>query len=96
MRDYSKYIDKVQKDKEFRHEQERLHEKHEGIEKDTVIIEKSNMFKFTIGMMTAILKTTCLILILIFATIGIFSLCYPNVRVELLKSILEIINQIGW
>lgn len=79
---------------EFEKGQDKLKNKY-GIDKDVVVVEKSNILRILGDM----IRITAKILILLFASIGVISLIYPNPRKEVIDiitySLSEIIKLIG-
>ena len=69
--------------------QEQLHKKY-AVADDVKIVEKSNMAKFTVNMITRILKFIAGVLIIIFAIIGIYALVVTEIREPLLINLKEI------
>lgn len=79
-----KLVQDIRNEQETAVKQEALRRQH-GIQDDHVIIvEKSNMVKFTVRQITAIIKFVTTALLLTLAAIGLLSLIYPNIRSELL------------
>ncbi len=74
-------------------EQKRLHEKHNIADTQTVVVEKDNTFKFAIRMLGRLIRFTATVVMLILATLGIISLLYPEVRVELIRVLMSIYEQ---
>lgn len=74
-------------------EQKRLHEKHNITDTQTVVVEKDNTFKFAIRMLGRLIRFTATVIMLILATLGIISLLYPEVRVELIRVLMSIYEQ---
>lgn len=72
---------KVREDKEFEDNQEKLKKKY-GIAqgKKIVVVEKSNMFKFLIKTLFAIIRLLATIALLAMAIIGILAMVYPDTR----------------
>ena len=54
---YQKYREAVGREREFREEQKKLHRKHEEVDQDTVIVEKTNMLKFLLAYFRGIVKS---------------------------------------
>ena len=89
----SSFMKAAREDLEREAEQKRLHEKHQEVSEQTVIIEKDNMIKFTIRMITKLIRLTATITILILAAIGLISMVYPQIRSVLVEVLLEILRQ---
>lgn len=97
---YAKYIESIKKEEEFKKEQEKLHKKHKSIDEDKVIVERTNTIKFVLSFFRWAVISISSILVTCLTAIGILSLTYPNIRIELLKVLEnlqgEIISLIGW
>lgn len=91
---YDKYKQLLKQENEFNEEQKRLHEKHDSIDEDKVIVEKSNTFKFTLSFLRGILKALCTIAIFVLAAIGLTTLIYPNVRDEFMVVVISVLNDV--
>ncbi|MBS6799172.1 MAG: hypothetical protein KH297_04740 [Firmicutes bacterium] len=94
MNKFDKYIKSVKNEKEFLRRQERLHEKHKGIDENKVIIEKSSTFKFTLLFLWNLFRIICNIIFFILVAIGILTLIYPQIRHELFLVIAAVWNEI--
>ena len=91
---YEKVKKQVKEDLAFKKEQEKLHEKHEGISEDTVIIEKSNMWKFMINFLQTVLRTMFGVITVGLSTIGLLTLIYPDTRLAFFDVINQIFNDL--
>lgn len=87
---YEKIKKAVKEDRAFKKEQEKLHEKHDGIDQDTVIIEKSNMAKFLLNFLRVLFRTLFGFITITLSTIGLLTLIYPDTR----DAFFDVINQI--
>lgn len=74
-------------------EQKRLHEKHQEIDEQMVIVEKDNTFQFTLRMLERGIRSAAMAVLLVLATVGILSLVYPEVRKELLEVLWSVLQQ---
>ena len=77
---FDKYRKAVEEEIAWSKEQDRLHEKHQDIDDDTVIIETSNMGKFLLNFTRTGIHTIVSIVFIILAAIGILTLLYPETR----------------
>ena len=75
-------------------EQQHLHEKHHIEDENVVVVEKSGAVKFTVRTLGTIIRTLALIVLVVFAAIGIAALLYPEPREALVKVFLEDFGQI--
>lgn len=65
---------------EFEEHQARLREKNEIADESVVVVEKSNLAKFTVKTLAAILRSAALIVLLSLAAVGVICLIYPSTR----------------
>ena len=65
--------------------QNELKSKHLIDDPNVVVVEKSNMAKFTVKTVTTALRTVANILLVLLAIIGILALIYPETRTGLLE-----------
>lgn len=91
---YDKYIEQMEKEEAFSREQGRLHRKHDDIDPDTVIVEKSNTVKFTLTFLRSVVKTVAAAMLILLAAIGLIALIYPDVRAELVQVAIETFDEI--
>lgn len=63
-------------------------------DKEIIVVEKSNMIKFTIKTLSAVIKIAATIVLLTLAVIGLLTIIYPAPRSELLIIINQIKEQI--
>lgn len=92
---YDKYRQNVLKEREFQREQTRLHEKHEEVAEDKVIIETSNTYKFTVKILIGLLKAAAAIVTVILISIGLLAIMYPEIRAELINTLNGILSEIS-
>ncbi len=77
---------KVIEERSFEEKQESLKEKYDiAPDKEVVVVEKSNTFKFTVKVLAGLIRICAAILLIIFAFIGIVALVYPEPRAELFE-----------
>lgn len=94
---YEKYQEAVREERAFRQEQQRLHEKHEDVEEDTVIIETPHLVKYLLLYLRSLGKTVFGTAMILLATAGLLTLLYPQTRQEflvVLQGILENIREL--
>lgn len=77
-------VKSVREEKKKQQEQEALHKKHKIQDDGIVVVEKSNMVKFTVRTMTRLVRLAAVILLFALATVGLFALVYPDIRGEFL------------
>lgn len=63
------------------------------ISEDIVVVEKDNMIKFMVHMVGSLIRVVATICLLILATIGLFTLMYPEIRIVFKEVITAIIQQ---
>lgn len=83
----------ARKELEREEEQKRLHEKHNIADENMLIVEKDNTFKFTVRMAGRLIRFVATVIVLVLATLGIISLLYPEVRMELFRVLMSIYDQ---
>ena len=91
---YEKYQEAVREERAFRQEQQRLHEKHEEVEEDTVIIETPHIVKYLLLYLRILGKTVFGVTMILLATAGSLTILYPETRQELLVVLQGIFDNI--
>ena len=91
---FKKYKEAVKEEIAFNAEQERLHNKHDQISEDTVIIEKRSTAKYVFRFIKAAVRSVFGIILIGLATIGILTLVYPETREAFLVVIQGIRNDL--
>lgn len=91
---YNKMRAILAQERAFREEQNRLHEKHEEIDRDKVIVEKSTTIRSILEFTRISIKTIAGIGLIIFAAIGIITLIYPGVRAEFISVLKNMIVEL--
>ncbi|MEG2812970.1 MAG: hypothetical protein RSA79_00060 [Oscillospiraceae bacterium] len=88
-------ITQIRENQEFENNQATLRKKY-NINTDTekIVVEKSSVLKTITKIISAIIKTSANLALIVLSTIGLFSLVYPNIRVELLITAKEIYEQL--
>lgn len=84
----------IRENEEFRQEQESIKKKHHIDDEGVVVVEKSNMVKFSIRLIIGILRFTASALIILLAAAGLLTIIYPQPREELITVITDIFYQI--
>lgn len=64
----------------FEEKQSRLREKNDIEDDSVVVVEKSNMAKFTVKTLAAIIHIFALVILLVLAAVGVICLIYPSTR----------------
>lgn len=75
-------------------EQKRLKEKHSIEDKNIIVVEKNNIFKFTVKTVILLIKAITGIALLCLAAIGIFTLLYSDLRQVFISILSEIFNSL--
>lgn len=86
-------VQDIEERREFEKEQASLKAKHH-IETDKVIVEKSNMVKFTVKTLSGLVKTGASILLCGLALLGLMALVYPGPRQEMAGILLSVYQQL--
>ena len=74
--------------------QEELHTKHNFQDKEVIVVEKSNMIKFSVRSIAALVRLCATILLLFLATVGLLCLIYPETRGPLLIIVEQLYKQL--
>lgn len=72
--------------------QEELHTKHNIQDKEVIVVEKSNMIKFSVRSIVALVRLCATILLLFLAAVGLLCLIFPETR-EVFFKIIKIIYE---
>ncbi len=78
----------------FRQRQNRLKKKYKVATDKVLVVEKSNMLKFSVNTIVKVVRLLLNILLFILASIGLLALVYPDPREDLYKILIEVVNQI--
>lgn len=85
-------VEEVKKEKAFEADQTRLKDKY-NIKEDVVVVEKNNVYKFTVKVVIGTIKTIATITLLVLATIGLLTLVYPETRNVFLEVLQQLYKQ---
>lgn len=89
-------VGEIKEEIKFEKEQEDLKGKYNlDVPKDVVIVEKSNVYKFTVKMLVMFVKSMATICLLVLASVGIITLIYPESRVAYTNVMSEILKQLS-
>lgn len=89
-------VGEIKEEIKFEKEQEDLKEKYKlDVPNDVVVVEKSNVYKFTVKMFVTLVKTIATICLLVLASIGIITLIYPESRAAYTNVMNEILQQLS-
>lgn len=86
--------EKIKEEANREEEQKKLRRKHSITEENVIIIEKSNIYKFTIHLLITAIKTIASLVLFILAFVGLATLAYPQIRQELLLVLIDVVNQL--
>lgn len=89
-----KLVGDIRQEQETAIQQESLRQQHGIQDENVIVVEKSNMVKFMIRQLSAIIKFVATTMILVLAAIGLLSIIYPNIRSELLTVLLQYYNSL--
>lgn len=84
----------IREKEEFLQEQEIIKKKHHIEDEDVVVVEKSNMVKFSIRLFLTIVRFAASAVILLLAAAGLIAIIYPQPREELIAVLTDIFYQI--
>lgn len=87
-------VQDIKKEKEFEESQEQLKNKYGIKEQEVVVVEKSNIYKFTINTVGGLIKLAATAALLVLAAVGLMTLVYPDIRTEFLQVIKSIYKQL--
>lgn len=85
---------RIKEEEAFKNDQKRLKEKHKFDQDNIVVVEKSNIYKFTIKTFIGLVRLLASIIILTLAVIGLATLVYPEIRNEFLIILQDVLLQI--
>lgn len=89
-----KFLEAYEETARQQEQQRRLHTKHNIEDENVVVVEKSNMVKFSIKSMGVVIRTGATMVLLCLAAIGLLCLIYPETRQPLQAVIVQIFNQL--
>ncbi len=89
-----KFMEAYEEDEHRQKQQERLHKKHSIADESIVVVEKSNMIKFSINSFVKLIQFMATVLLVILAVIGLICIIFEETRVPLMDLINQIVNQI--
>lgn len=87
------FVTEVKEQKRIQEEQKRLKQKYNVEDENVKIVEKSNMFKFTVRTIGKLLKVIINIILYVLAFLGSISIIYPESRAVLIVILNDVINQ---
>ena len=71
-----------------------LKDKYNIQDPDVVVVEKSNMIKFLIHLLTSLLRLLCVLAVFCLAVCGLLALVYPEPRTALIQVFSSILKQL--
>lgn len=82
MADFKKgnFVTGCKEKQDFEEKQSKLRQKNDIPDDSVVVVEKSNMAKFTVKTLAAIIRILALVLLLLLAAVGVICLIYPSTR----------------
>ncbi len=89
-----KFLEAYEETARQQEQQRRLHTKHNIEDENVVVVEKSNMVKFSIKSMGVVIRTGATMVLLCLAAIGLLCLVYPETSQPLQAVIVQIFNQL--
>lgn len=91
---YDRLRQSLKERKAFDEKQQELHEKHEEISEDTVIVEKSSAVAASLSFVKATCRVIAGAVLIALAAIGIITLIYPDIRSEFIRVMGSILMEI--
>lgn len=85
-------VSKYKEDKKRQEEQQKLKDKHNIKDDNIVVVEKTNMTKFTVKMAIRLIKLIATICLLVLAAIGLTTLIFPETRESFLGIFQQVIH----
>jgi hypothetical protein len=89
-----KFVEAYEEEIEQQKEQQRLHSKHDIEDENVIVVEKSNMIKFSVKSICAIIHVGATIVLLTLAAVGLLCIIYPETRGPLQDVVIQIVNQL--
>lgn len=87
-------VGSILEEQEFEKKQQELKQKYQVKDENVLVVEKTNLYKFTMHMIGVIIRTAAAILIFFFAAVGVLALIYPGPRGQMLLLIDQLIAQL--
>lgn len=88
------FVQEMRLKEEERVKQEELREKYHLQNKDIIVVEKSNTYKFTIKTLAAFIKSIASLVLIVLAMVGIAALIYPSIRIPFFNVLSQTIQQV--
>lgn len=89
-----KLVADIEKQKTEEKIQSDLKDKYNIQNPDVVVVEKSNMIKFLIHLLTSLLRLLCVLAVFCLAVCGLLALVYPEPRTALIQVFSSILKQL--
>lgn len=89
-----KLVADIEKQKTEEKIQSDLKDKYNIPDPDVVVVEKSNMIKFLIHLLTSLLRLLCVLAVFCLAVCGLLALVYPEPRTALIQVFSSILKQL--
>jgi len=89
------FIEAMEQEQQQIEEQTKLKEKHNIEEENVIVVEKSNMVKFTIRLVIRAIKFIFTLILLFLAMVGMIALIYPIPRADLKDIFLQMFTQLS-
>lgn len=90
-----RFMEAIEEEEIRQQEQERLHAKHNIEDENIVIVEKSNMIKFSVKSIASLIRAGATIILLCLAAIGLLCIIYPETRQAFQEVMQQLINQLS-
>lgn len=89
-----KFMAAYEEAEERKHQQQKLHTKHNIKDDNVIVVEKSNMLKFSVQSIGNVIRITATAVLLCLAAVGLMCIIYPETRHPLQMIIRELVNQL--
>ncbi len=89
-----RFIEAYEEEEAKKQEQKRLHTKHDIEDEDVIIVEKSNMVKFSVKSLGVVIRSSATMILLCLAAIGLLCIVYPETRHPLQEVVVQIFKQL--
>lgn len=91
-----KLVEEIIREKNEKRKQDQLREKYHVEEENIMVVETTNVYKFTMNLIASLVRIICSIFIFILAALGLLALIYPAPRIALYDVLMGILNQFNF
>lgn len=86
-------MQQLEEERIFEEEQAAVKKKHNIEDKNVMVVEKDNTYKFTVRVISKIIQSVAMACILLLAALGLIALIYPEPREEMFIILNRIFNE---